>query len=427
MGMIREWMGMIREWIGKLFKKNTTDLEDRVYAGVSDLPLDSPNATDQSTGNDDFEKYVNGLTEFIQRCHTPMTIAIQGEWGSGKTSAMNMIKQKLEKSKPFGCKCIWFNTWEISQFGLADDLQINIMEKFMDSFDTSSPNMKRVRKWFRRLKMSASVDFNPLGANVQIKNEKRTSDKELSLRAEIKKSIEKSFDKGTRVVFFIDDLDRIAPERAIEVLETIKLFMENEKCVFVLAIDYEIIKLGVQRKYHTEMKENKISQYFGKFIQLPVNLSKCDMSVILESSPEIKESGINIKHFKDVISKINDCNPRELKRILNAFALQRIIMDKEDGKEKDGTDKNKEERQRRDFLLFLVLCMQFFNKALYGSMEGNAAEDNAAEDKTEKSHLKSFFSVELVTEMTKGSFEEHFYNVCMGKMKFRICKKKKIT
>ena len=30
-------------------------------------------------------KYINGLTGFILECNTPMTIAIQGDWGSGKT------------------------------------------------------------------------------------------------------------------------------------------------------------------------------------------------------------------------------------------------------------------------------------------------------------------------------------------------------
>ena len=38
------------------------------------------------------EQYISGLSEFILSCYTPMTIAIQGDWGSGKTSMMNMIR-----------------------------------------------------------------------------------------------------------------------------------------------------------------------------------------------------------------------------------------------------------------------------------------------------------------------------------------------
>ena len=39
--------------------------------------------------------YVKGISEFIKTCATPMTIAIQGDWGSGKTSLMNLIEAEF--------------------------------------------------------------------------------------------------------------------------------------------------------------------------------------------------------------------------------------------------------------------------------------------------------------------------------------------
>ena len=42
------------------------------------------------------DKFANALTSFSLGCETPMTIAIQGEWGSGKTSLMNMVYDKLQ-------------------------------------------------------------------------------------------------------------------------------------------------------------------------------------------------------------------------------------------------------------------------------------------------------------------------------------------
>ena len=40
------------------------------------------------------ELHSSSLVEFIQDTTTPMTIGIQGEWGSGKTSLLNTIYQQ---------------------------------------------------------------------------------------------------------------------------------------------------------------------------------------------------------------------------------------------------------------------------------------------------------------------------------------------
>ena len=37
--------------------------------------------------------FEQGLIQFIQNSNTPITIALQGEWGSGKTSLMNSLKK----------------------------------------------------------------------------------------------------------------------------------------------------------------------------------------------------------------------------------------------------------------------------------------------------------------------------------------------
>ena len=44
-------------------------------------------------------KYITGLSSFIQECDTPMTIAVQGDWGSGKTSFMHLIEEEIGKEK----------------------------------------------------------------------------------------------------------------------------------------------------------------------------------------------------------------------------------------------------------------------------------------------------------------------------------------
>ena len=60
------------------------------FIGYNDSPISS---LDKDLF--DMRQYVEGLRNFILECQTPMTISIQGDWGSGKTSMMNMIESEL--------------------------------------------------------------------------------------------------------------------------------------------------------------------------------------------------------------------------------------------------------------------------------------------------------------------------------------------
>ena len=70
-------------------------------------------------GQDDLDisAYHEALVDFIKKTDTPMTIGVQGEWGSGKTSLLNQIWSKLEESNQEyqddeNYLQIWVNSWE---------------------------------------------------------------------------------------------------------------------------------------------------------------------------------------------------------------------------------------------------------------------------------------------------------------------------
>lgn len=72
---------------------------------ISDSPI--------SHGKDDrieFNAIARGLSRFLRNENTqpPLTIAITGEWGSGKSSLMNLLKADLER---YGFRPVWFNAW----------------------------------------------------------------------------------------------------------------------------------------------------------------------------------------------------------------------------------------------------------------------------------------------------------------------------
>ena len=57
-----------------------------------------------------YGKIARTLSNFIRNRNTtpPLTIAVTGRWGSGKSSLMNLLQHDLRR---FGYPCVWFNAW----------------------------------------------------------------------------------------------------------------------------------------------------------------------------------------------------------------------------------------------------------------------------------------------------------------------------
>ena len=58
--------------------------------------------------------YQDALIKYIKLTDTPITIALQGEWGSGKTSLMNLLRWNLCDVDNAPYYPIWINTWQYS-------------------------------------------------------------------------------------------------------------------------------------------------------------------------------------------------------------------------------------------------------------------------------------------------------------------------
>ena len=75
-------------------------------------------------------------------------------------------------------------------------------------------------------------------------------------------------------MFFIDDLDRIDPPVAVKILELLKNIFDLPRCIFVLAIDYNVVVKGLKSKFGelTAQNEREFRYFFDKIIQLPFTM-----------------------------------------------------------------------------------------------------------------------------------------------------------
>ena len=349
-----------------------------VIYGVHDKP-----ATEDKLG---LQKYIDGLSSFIQNCPTPMTIAIQGGWGSGKSSAIQMIRAEIQKENEKTEKLIQidFQTWEYARLA-GDNLFIPLLRKMTVSIKNivreiakkDKDTRKKFDKDFKERRKAAAVILGLMEKGLEgladaggpivslFTNEPKDSDysKESGMVYDYVEKLKTqlngyikylSEEMGiSRIVFYIDDLDRLDPGVAVGFLEDLKNFLDIENCVFVLALDHEIVRRGIQRKYRfssdTEINEYS-SRFFDKLIQLPFNLPyhQYDVEKYVESLIADGEDG---QEFPRIIRAFGDTNPRSIKRVFNIFRMYKHI----DNQPYEGHDKE----------LLVLLLLQMNHSDLY--------------------------------------------------------------
>ena len=107
--------------------------------GVIDEPIISKDADKL-----DIRKHSDALVRFIQNAATPITIGVQGEWGSGKTSLLNSIKLELEQRSEI--KQIWINSWENSLLATPEESLIKIINEIIGELLSSDSDKERKTK-----------------------------------------------------------------------------------------------------------------------------------------------------------------------------------------------------------------------------------------------------------------------------------------
>ena len=96
---------------------------------------------------------------------------------------------------------------------------------------------------------------------------------------------------NSRIVAFIDDLDRCTPDNALELLESIKTFFDIEGIVYVVGMDSDTINFLIKRKYGEESSIKGLD-YLQKIVQLPFQIPAWKEIDISKSISKIISKGL---------------------------------------------------------------------------------------------------------------------------------------
>ncbi|HIU73741.1 MAG TPA: hypothetical protein IAC65_05760 [Candidatus Aphodousia faecipullorum] len=361
--------------------------------------------------------YIAALSNFIKKAQTPMTIAVQGEWGCGKTSLMNAIAgqvclnyqylcptdltlNEIKETQKINRNClgVWINTWQYSILKNDSDAQIAIirgvarelssqMDRLMGASSVVKETGRKLLNSISGIALTAAkvgvsaAGLNPLSLN-GLDEMVRTQENgpeyfRNKLRQSVKMYLEEynSKYKGSparTIIFFIDDLDRLDPPVAVQVLSLLKNLFEVPECVFVLAIDYEVVVQGLASRFgaRTEANEREFRSFFDKIIQLtfrvPIESYQVQsfLEQMLKKIKYVEEDELH-KVDKAIFDfTLNSCgkNPRSIKRMLNTLSLTREIH------RLHPTKLETENRELFLQLLFGVVCLQSAYPKLYDEL-----------------------------------------------------------
>lgn len=323
-------------------------------------------------------RYSAVLSNFIKQGDTPLTVGLQGEWGTGKTSMLYML---LEHFKRENIATSWVNTWEYSMFrnpaettpailkGMLTNLKLSCGKNWTIE-DKTGDGLKKVFSFFGNV--ANQVISNQTGVNLKDAVAQEEAIREQAEIAEIKKEIEIIIanliedpkNDYKKVVFLVDDLDRIPPDQAVEVLESLKNLFDVPNCVFVLAIDYDVVVKGLETKFgkKTEENEREFRSFFDKIIQVPFSMptGTYDMGNLL--SEKLSSLSIEIPEelndsYTNVVKYTIGFNPRSLKRYINSFSLLRNLRNSDF--ENDASDFGDNEPDAEDdLILFAMIGVQ---------------------------------------------------------------------
>ena len=298
-----------------------------------------------------FDAYAKTIAEVIayEENKTPLVIGVYGAWGSGKTTLMKTVIGELEtineekKSTEFrNCKMVWFNPWKYKG---EDEILAALIEEiframkrdgfltkgnaFLEELVTSFSAIKGIGKLVEKV---TGVDVSEFFSELSYKERLGFYDTfreffdrllwgYLSWRPK-KTAREKADDRKGVLAVFIDDLDRCPKERVVGVLETIKLFMDQESCVFVIGADEDIIEKRLEERYGTEADKflEKIIQVIFRLPHLPVE----DFSAYIDQiGSHMKET---FKPHLPLLVPAMKGNPRRFKRFINNLSLKEGLL-----------------------------------------------------------------------------------------------------
>ena len=295
---------------------------------------------DKLNRKDFIERIIEGILGYKDT--DSLVIGLEGNWGSGKTSILNIIEKELENKK---IEVFKFNPWN---FSIRKQLVSDFFEQF-SLFLGSRSNTKEALKEVSKSLMKISYILKPITTItgvVPIVGNMTKGIEELGKSYEqfsntidletIKKGVTEALEEGNeKIIIFIDDLDRLLDSEICEVLQFVKGVGDLKNIIYILAYDKQIVinSLG-------KVTSNKGEEYLKKIVQIQMELpiiTSTKIGFLFKNEIEdlfydkiSKMESYELEYLCEVFGEILMFLPktiRDLKRIMNNIRFGRSAIE----------------------------------------------------------------------------------------------------
>ena len=259
---------------------------------------------DTISRNQDIYRFVT----ILDAIEDTYSIALEGNWGSGKTFFVKQTKMVLDAHNRYisGMKeedrkeivkvfsqysgnnpcnlqlqvCVYYDAWENDN---DDDPILSLIYAILSSVDNdfSFKETSCVKIAANIMEMYTGVNWNQLIDSLRgedpLKSLKQAKDME-NLVHEFLESL--LSEKGDRLVIFIDELDRCKPSYAVRLLERIKHYFSNDRITFVFSVNINELQHTIKKHYGNDFDGFK---YLDRFFDLRVALPPANLQAFYES------------------------------------------------------------------------------------------------------------------------------------------------
>jgi hypothetical protein len=257
-----------------------------------------------------------------------LTVGVLGDWGSGKSSLMRIVRQELETiggpDDPDRRRyvCVQFSPWQYEDY---DDVKVALMSAVLDRLQPEIKpeeqdrvsglrqfvqGLRRRTRWLGR----AAIKTVPAGTAVAAHTLDPTMDpttrglvqagataaaaeaerlfaeppaaKDAPPAAGAGDPIEEvgtfrtqfeelvaGLDRVAAIVVLVDDLDRCLPETVVDTFEAIRLFLNTPKTAYVVAANQQVVESAIDSRYPELRRQDGTgvgADYLEKMLQLKV-------------------------------------------------------------------------------------------------------------------------------------------------------------